>query len=187
MSDVADARARHRHLFYQGGHERIASHVIKRAGGRLYKTYKDDVTFKNERNRRECLSLAKVIDQARREGVKSKSLFMEMAIRRLVGVQSADTADDDWSICDEIELDSSSQTFIPPKVLQRALANTRRFLALKNHRGSAHHEGNMNGDDSGEDNNGDDSDDGSTGNDDNSFSSEPDEDASDASSPYDEE
>jgi hypothetical protein len=60
-------------------------------------------------------------------------------------------------------------------------------LALKNHRGSAHHEGNMNGDDSGEDNNGDDSDDGSTGNDDNSFSSEPDEDASDASSPYDEE
>lgn len=100
--------------------------------GRFYKTYKEDVTFKMERNKRECLSLAKIIDQMMKEKLGKKSMALEMAIRRLTGVQSADLSDGNWSLCDDLDLDSTTQSFLPQRVLKHMLANTSRLQALQN-------------------------------------------------------
>jgi hypothetical protein len=114
------------------GHpDRLAPHVYRRVRGRFYKSFKDDLQFNSERNRRECLAWANCIDGMLRAGLGKRSDPVEIAVRRLTGVHAADFSGGDWSLCDELEVDGLSQSILPAKVLKRMMANTARLKAVR--------------------------------------------------------
>jgi hypothetical protein len=109
--------------------KRFIRNVMASAGhrGSVYKVYKYDVVFRKERNRRECISLAKMLDAVIR---KQWKVLRELLVRRLAGVQSADKSDN-WDICDVIELDMEKQSFVPDSFMQRALKSVMRVQAME--------------------------------------------------------
>lgn len=94
--------------------------------GSILDVYKE-MDFKVVRNERECLSLAKAIDLARKE---HWSKLLELLVRRLVGVQSADISGN-WKLCDQFELVMDQQSFVPDDFLARALKNAQRLETLE--------------------------------------------------------
>jgi hypothetical protein len=110
--------------------------VLRSSGGTsVHRVFKGDVKFHNERNRRECLALARIIDAALRSDLKQ---LLELAVRRLAGVHTADTSDNNWDACDAIEQVMERQSFVPTKHLQRALKTVVQMQALqqKEHHGA---------------------------------------------------
>ena len=97
------------------------------AGGSLYKLFKDQLKFDKERNRRECMSLARVLDCLLK---KERAKAQEHLVRRLAGVHAAD-ATDDWQLCDQFELVMDRTSFVPDEHMQRAVKNVMRMRALE--------------------------------------------------------
>lgn len=103
--------------------------VFRSTGSKsVHAAFKDDVTFRSERNHRECLALARIIDAALRGDLRQ---LLELAVRRLAGVQAADCSDGNWRVCDAIEGAMERQSFLPPKFLQRALKTVVQMDALQ--------------------------------------------------------
>lgn len=85
-----------------------------------------DTTFKSERNRRECLALAKILDAARASDVE---LVKELAARRYSGVHLSDLSGD-WNYCDVLEGVVDKQSYLPDDLLQRVVKSVMRVEAL---------------------------------------------------------
>lgn len=134
----ASSRRRHRHeteqMSQNGLHEPMAkkyiANVLSGSGGQgsIFKVFKDDIHFKKDRNKRECLTLAKILDGIRQKDWKG---VQELAVRRLAGVHAADTSEN-WAICDAFEMVMEKQSFVPPTFLQNALKTIQRNQALVN-------------------------------------------------------
>jgi hypothetical protein len=120
-------------LVSAGAMQPFAKEYIRNAGGKgnLYRVFKYDVHFDKERNQRECLSLARIIDEALCSGVRTSALFIELACRRLAGVHAADYSGGNWALCDDLEMYKDKQSFLPARVLQRTVKNVIRLEALK--------------------------------------------------------
>ncbi len=103
--------------------------VLRSSGGTsVLRVFRDDVSFASERNRRECLALARIVDAALHGDVKQ---VLELAVRRLAGVHTADSSNGNWSACDAIEQVMSRQSFLPTHVLQRTLKTVVQMNALQ--------------------------------------------------------
>ena len=90
-----------------------------------------DKTYKTERNKRECETLSKIIDCLRKHKQPGNiKRALEFAVRRLVGVQTADMSGN-WAVCDQFELVMDKQSFVPDEVLARALKNAARLESLE--------------------------------------------------------
>jgi hypothetical protein len=81
------------------------------------------VKFKNERNRKECLVLASIIDAARRGDISS---VLELAVRRCGGVHTADLSNN-WQLCEAFDSNNGTQSFIPSAFLGAALKQVTRM------------------------------------------------------------
>ena len=99
--------------------------LMSQAGknGSAYEVYKYDVHFKKDRNKRECMSLARVLDSLLAQDYKAAR---EKICRRLAGVHAADGSDN-GDICDAFELVMERQSFVPDAHLQRAVKNVIRY------------------------------------------------------------
>jgi hypothetical protein len=112
----------------------LAKHFVRnlmaQAGrhGSAYEVYKYDVRFKKERNRRECMALARILDSLLSKDYKTA---LERLCRRLAGVHAADQGGDNWAICDAFELVMEKQSFVPDAHLQRAVKSVIRLQALE--------------------------------------------------------
>lgn len=96
---------------------------------RILPTFKE-VEWKNIRNEREALTLARVIDILRRDHDVDEAI--EVLCRRLAGVQSADQSGD-WRLADALELKMEKQSFVPEHFLARAIKSKRRAEELEGH------------------------------------------------------
>lgn len=92
----------------------------------LFDVFKE-ATFKQSRNQREVLALARILDALR---VKNYSAARELVVRRLVGVQTSDTSGN-WKMCDAFELVMDRQSYLPDEFLARAIKNVNRMEALE--------------------------------------------------------
>jgi hypothetical protein len=95
--------------------------VLSGGGTSIYTVFKYDVRFASERNRRECLALARILDAALQGDMQR---LVELTVRRLAGVHTADSSDNNWDACDAIEQVMEKQSFVPTKFLQRTLRVT---------------------------------------------------------------
>ena len=104
--------------------------VLSQAGasGSVYKVYKYDIEFKRDRNHKECVSLARMLDSLLNKKYKE---LREQMCRRLAGVHAADTSGN-WAFCDAFELVMDKQSFVPDDLMQRAVKNVMRMQALEN-------------------------------------------------------
>lgn len=112
-----------------GGAGRIAKDVLRRIlqrGPSVHHVTRYDTTFRSERNRRECLALAKILDALNSRDI---SLARELATRRYSGVQLADTSGD-WNYCDVVEGVMDKQSYLPEDFLQRVVKSVMRVEAL---------------------------------------------------------
>jgi hypothetical protein len=103
--------------------------VLSQAGasGSVYKVFKYDIEFKRDRNKKECITLARMLDSLLRKRYREVT---EQLCRRLAGVHAADTSDN-WAICDAFELVMDKQSFVPDDIMQRAIKNVMRMQALE--------------------------------------------------------
>jgi hypothetical protein len=103
--------------------------VLHNSGGNsVYRVFKYDVVFTSERNRRECLALSRILDAALLGDMQQ---LVEMTVRRLAGVHTADSSDNNWDACDAIEQVMEKQSFVPTKFLQRTLRTVVQLQALQ--------------------------------------------------------
>jgi len=127
-------RHRHRHHHHRGRGLRgpLARAFIKNAlrghssTHKLYDVYSNDVEFRHERNRNEVLALCEVADLLRQN---RKKKAMEVLIRRLAGVQTADSSNN-WAACDAIEVRMNKQSFIPARMLGEVFKASKRAAML---------------------------------------------------------
>ena len=110
--------------------KRFVRNVLSQAGasGSVYKVYKYDIEFKRDRNHKECISLARMLDSLLQKRYKE---VQEQMCRRLAGVHAADTSGN-WAFCDAFELVMDKQSFVPDDLMQRAVKNVMRMQALEN-------------------------------------------------------
>ena len=103
--------------------------VLRNSGGTsIYRVFKYDVVFHSERNRRECLALSRILDAALAGDTQQ---LVELTVRRLAGVHTADSSDNNWDACDAIEQVMEKQSFVPTKFLQRTLRTVVQLQALQ--------------------------------------------------------
>ena len=105
--------------------KRIAHDIVNKAGGRLEPWVKD-AEFRSQRNKNECSAIAKAVDFIL---ANDSDTALEVLVRRLVGVHSAD-ASKDWNLCSSLEWDSHAETLLPDRVLADALKRSRQLKAL---------------------------------------------------------
>jgi hypothetical protein len=96
--------------------------------GSAFDVYKHDIKFLKQRNQRECMSLARVLDALL---AKRVDVALERLCRRLAGVHAADQANDHWALCDAFELVMERQSFVPDDHLQRVVKAVMRMQALE--------------------------------------------------------
>ena len=84
-------------------------------------------TWSKTRNEREAHVLARVLDLIREKKIDEAA---EVLVRRLAGVQAADSSDD-WRLADAIELKFEKQSFLPEHFLAHAIKSVRRMEALE--------------------------------------------------------
>jgi hypothetical protein len=102
------------------------SNVLAR-GPSVHRVFHDlQGSFHQERNLKECLSLARLIDALR---ARDRTRALDLACRRLAGVHAADQ-NGSWDICDAYEKDTSKQSFVPEKFMQDAVKHALRVKAL---------------------------------------------------------
>ena len=109
----------------------IAAEFIRRAlrsgnGDSMLHVFKDDVSIKLERNRREMFSLCRIVDSLRHG---KHGVALEYAVRRLAGVHTAD-ASGIWATCDAIEMVMDKQSFMPPTFLHDTIRDVNRQMQL---------------------------------------------------------
>lgn len=92
-------------------------------------------SFKSNRNEREVLTLARVLDALRKSDYRGAR---ELVVRRLVGVQAADTSGN-WKLCDAFELVMDRQSYVPDAFLARAIKNVHRLEALEGKQSTPSH------------------------------------------------
>ena len=87
-------------------------------------------TWKSERNKNECLTLARALDHLRR-GKPRVSDAIELLVRRLAGVDIADETGN-WSLCQALEGGSSHdrQSLVPEDVMRGALKSVVQLQAI---------------------------------------------------------
>lgn len=94
---------------------RLTQPLAKAFLNNVYRTSKsvhvayEKIDFKQTRNQRECLVLARVIDLLQKKKYKQAT---ESLVRRLAGVHTSDSTGD-WNYSDAYELDMSKQSFVP--------------------------------------------------------------------------
>jgi hypothetical protein len=101
--------------------------VLADGAPNVYSVYKYNVVFKNNRNGYECLALAKIVDALLN---RDRRTALELACRRLAGVQTADKANN-WGLCHALELNHQERSFVPPRVLARIIKEDARLKALE--------------------------------------------------------
>ena len=103
--------------------------VLKAAGPTrsVEHVFKNQHEFNVERNRFEAVVLARILDASLK---KDLSLVMEIAARRLAGVEAADRGGN-WKLCAAIELNNERSTYVPAKELSRALAQVARLASME--------------------------------------------------------
>lgn len=101
---------------------RVAGDVLDRAGGSLRDWCLYRATFKHDRNKYECVSIATAIDELIREGTIDvySSVAVEILLRRFVGVHLADETGS-WALCDALEFNNNTHSLLPDYVLSRAM------------------------------------------------------------------
>jgi hypothetical protein len=75
------------------------------------------VHFHAERNKNECVCLASVLDTAVKAGISLQQDFMEMLVRRMLGVHIADQTGN-WKACSALSLAGYGNTLVPADVLK---------------------------------------------------------------------
>lgn len=114
-------------------HAFIRNALASRNGkGLIHDVFKEH-SFKSNRNEREVLALARVIDALRKSDYRGA---LELVVRRLVGVQAADTSGN-WKLCDAFELVMDRQSYVPDAFLARAIKNVNRLEALEGKKSSS--------------------------------------------------
>ena len=96
-------------------------------GASLSQVFRQEVEFTNLRNRKECLTLARIADYLRQGEV---DLALEATVRRLAGVSVADKWDS-WETCNYLEKSRESHSFIPERDLRAAMKSAATFEALR--------------------------------------------------------
>lgn len=110
----------------------FASEFIENALGRsgydsVFRVYKVEVEFRTERNKKECLVLAEVVDALRRGDIHSA---LDLTTRRLAGVHLADSTNGNWNMCDALESRGSTQSFVPHATMARVLKRVAQVQAI---------------------------------------------------------
>jgi uncharacterized membrane protein YgcG len=101
---------------------------VLQEGGTVYSVFHNSVTFQTQRNRRECLALARIIDALYLK--KDSRLALELACRRLAGVHTSDRSSD-WDFCDAIEqVHDGRGSFLPDAFMKRTVNNVMRTKAI---------------------------------------------------------
>ena len=109
---------------------RISCDVIRRARGSLSRWIREEATFRDKRNKFECMTLALAIEDAILEGLKPESsTCIERMVRRMTGVHAADNAGS-WDLCCALELDNASATLVPPRIFDRAVRRSAQLAKL---------------------------------------------------------
>jgi hypothetical protein len=111
----------------------IRNALASRGGKGLILDVFKEHNFKSNRNEREVLALARVVDALRKQDYANA---LELVVRRLVGVQSADTSGN-WKMCDAFELVMDRQSYVPDAFLARAIKNVNRLEALEGKKSSS--------------------------------------------------
>jgi hypothetical protein len=134
MRDFASSGTRHRHAVEDSldaaGHAgSVAGDFLRNVlavGPSVHHVFRYEVEFKQVRNRRECLALARIVDALR---ARDRAEALERAVRRLSGVHAADQSND-WDYCDEVEQVHSNTSFLPDDFLRRTVNNVLRHKAI---------------------------------------------------------
>jgi hypothetical protein len=95
---------------------RLAEEAFMSASG-SFSRWMSSVQFHTERNKNECVCLASVLDTAVKAGVSLQQDFMEMLVRRMLGVHIADQTGN-WKACSALSLAGYGNTLVPPDVLK---------------------------------------------------------------------
>ena len=85
--------------------------------------------WKQTRNKKECESLAHAIDALLCEGLKHSSLGLEILLRRLAGVQLADSTGS-WDLCSAVEWINSNSSLLPREELAKVIREAERLGRL---------------------------------------------------------
>ena len=96
-------------------------------GQSVHSVFLRDTAWKSDRNKKEGLALAAIIDAARRGDMQ---LVLETAARRLAGVHTGDSTGN-WKMCDVFELNTQAQSFVPSGFMQMALKHVQRMQAVE--------------------------------------------------------
>jgi hypothetical protein len=104
----------------------IHNALQSQGGTGLLVTAFKEVKFEKERNQRECLALCRIADALRAGNYREA---LELTVRRLAGVHTADTSDS-WAMCDVLERVMHKQSFVPEDHLQRAVKTVVRMQAI---------------------------------------------------------
>ena len=95
---------------------RLAEEAYMSASG-SFSRWMSSVRFRTERNKNECVCLASVLDTAVKAGVSLQQDFMEMLVRRMLGVHIADQTGN-WKACSALSLAGYGNTLVPTDVLK---------------------------------------------------------------------
>jgi hypothetical protein len=100
---------------------RLSEYILSRQPDGLFKWVKDQ-TFRHIRNKNEAIQWAQVIDDmvtGDRVDIKT-SIALERAVRRLMGVHTADHTGS-WDVCTALQMDDTTTTLLPPLIFDRAI------------------------------------------------------------------
>ena len=95
---------------------RLAEEAYLSASG-SFSRWMSSVQFHAERNKNECVCLASVLDTAVKSGISLQQDFMEMLVRRMLGVHIADQTGN-WKACSALSLAGYGNTLVPADVLK---------------------------------------------------------------------
>jgi hypothetical protein len=111
---------------------RLSAYILSKTPDGLHKWVRDR-DFNNPRNKNECLQWAQVIDGLVSDGAVdiNTSEPLERAIRRLIGVHTADQTGK-WSTCDALQLGDTRSTLLPPLMFDRTIKRASQLEKLDN-------------------------------------------------------
>jgi hypothetical protein len=106
--------------------------------------------FKENRNFKECIQWAQVIDALVADKAVNihTSIPLERAVRRMIGVHTADKSRN-WSMCDALEMQDTCTTLLPPLIFERTVKRAAQLAklndgAINNNNNRAYNDNNNN-------------------------------------------
>jgi hypothetical protein len=117
---------------------RLSAYIIEQTPGGLAEWVRKQ-HFKENRNFKECIQWAQVIDALVADKVVDihTSEPLERAVRRLMGVHTADKSKK-WSMCDALELQDTCTTLLPPLIFDRTVKRAAQLEKLNDNSRNAY-------------------------------------------------